>query len=81
VTITETYPEISTPAVRRGRCPGCGGRVTRRRTFAETLSPFNKIDDRSRPKTPAEVRASVATKATAWDPGPEAFRHDRCRTE
>jgi len=78
-TVTITYEQVREPATRTGPCPGCGRKTRRNRTFTETINPFNKIADKSRPKTPAEVRASVRAKAQAWQPDPEVFRHDACR--
>lgn len=71
------YQTITKTVYKTGRCPVCG-RVTRRtRTFSENVTRFNRVADRTRPKTVAEVKASVAASAQAWlDDGD--MRHTRC---
>lgn len=73
-----SYQQVKAYATRTGRCPECNRPVSRQRTFVETINPYNKIADKSRAKTPAEVQASVDRKAAAWDPEPEVFRHRAC---
>lgn len=77
---TTRYQEIRIRAKRRGPCTVCGKRVDRIKYFAQTVNPFNLLPDMSRPKTPAEVRASVQEQADAWSPDPEVFdhAHGRC---
>lgn len=50
-----------------GKCPNCGKRVTRSRTFEHTINPFNRNADGA-PKTYSEVRADVVAEADAWVP-------------
>ena len=78
--VTTTYEAVSHTVRRSGKCPTCGGNVVRQRTFTQTISPFNKIDDKSRPKTYAEVLESVKADAAAWTPAPDVFEHESCRT-
>lgn len=79
-----TYDRITSCAVRNGRCPGCGKRVRRTRTFEQTVSPFNRVrfpdGSKGRPRTAGEVQIAVDRQAAAWAPDPETFRHDTCRT-
>ena len=80
-TVTTTYPEFRASRVVDGRCPGCGVKVKRQRTFRQTASPYNTVADGSRPKTAAEVRAAVDAQADAWAPEPDHFRHDKCQPD
>ena len=75
--ITTRFREISARAERRDRCPGCGKRVTRSRTFIMTVSPFNKNPDGT-VRTPVEVGRAVQAEADSWRPDAELFRHARC---
>jgi hypothetical protein len=75
ITTTTRFPEIRIRAKRRGPCTVCGKRVDRIKYFAQTVNPLNRVADGSRPKTPAEVRASVQEQADAWDPAPDVFDH------
>ena len=79
ITITETYDVMRARAVRTGPCPVCGRRTRRSCTFTKTVNPYNRTADGSRPKTYAEVQATVDAQAAAWAPGPEVFTHDACR--
>jgi hypothetical protein len=80
ITTTITFERVTRTARRTGRCPVCDRRVVRQQTFAATISPYNVVADRSRPKTPAEVAAAVQAQADAWEPPPAVFVHDRCWT-
>lgn len=77
--VTVTYEEVRAHATRREPCPVCGRRIRRSRTFVQTVSPFNLVADRSRPKTYAEVQAAVDAAAKAWAPDTEVFLHGACR--
>lgn len=74
---THRYTGPSVQAVRRAPCRICGRRMAKRRTFSQTVSPFNKHPD-GRPKTGAEVWAAVKAEADAWQPDPTIFVHDVC---
>ena len=72
--VVETYPVVMVRAERKGRCPVCHGRVTRRTTFENTESPFNKASD-GHVRTREEIRAKLRADAEAWEPD---FRHAAC---
>lgn len=67
-TYTFTGPHTSRKHV--GKCPQCGKKVARSRTFEHTVNPFNCIGEGEtrRPKTWEEVAADVHAEADAWQP-------------
>ena len=71
------FDTVRVRAVRSGRCPACGQRVTRRKTFEATVNPFNRNADGT-VRTEAEVRAHLFDDATSWVPN---FRHAKCGAE
>lgn len=77
--ITERYTGPSVTARRTGKCPTCGKRVTRSRTFSATVNPFNRNGETGLPKTWAEVDADVRKKADAWAPALSEFEHFKCK--
>lgn len=76
---TYRFSGPTTVARRTGKCPSCGRKVTRNRTFEHTVNPFNRHPTEDRPKNWDEVRADVRAAADAWDPPLELFEHVRCR--
>lgn len=68
----------STKRKHASKCPVCGKRVTRSRTFEHTVNPFNCVGEGAerRPKTWDEVAADVHAEADAWVPD---FRHEGCK--
>jgi len=64
---TYTYQEVSHREQRRVPCSGCGKKLTRTRTFTNTLSPFNKNPDGT-VRTYAEVLAKVKAEGAQWQP-------------
>lgn len=73
-TVTTRFQEVSARRTKHGICPGCGGAVTRSKTFTNTINPFNRNDDGS-VKTAEQVRADVEHLGDVWVPD---FRHARC---
>lgn len=69
-----TYEKVTSHAIRYGKCPICGKRTQRLKTFTQTVNPFNKNPDGT-VKTRAEVSESVKSQAKAWNPPPERFTH------
>lgn len=61
------FERVSTSRKRVGNCPNCGKRVTRSRTFEETVNPFN-WNAEGEVKSSAEVRADVEALADEWVP-------------
>ena len=78
--VTVRFREVKATAKRTGKCPHCSRRVTRSRSFTQTVSPFNKNADGT-PKTWAEVRQAVDAEAARWDPPAFAFVHYTCAPE
>lgn len=58
-----------------GKCPVCGKRVTRSRTFEMTVNPFNRNPDTGLPRTWDEVSERLHAEADAWKPD---FTHSAC---
>ena len=68
-----TFDKISSHAKKTFIC-ACGRRVTRSKTFYQTLNPFNTID--GRPKTAIEIQREVSAQAIEWQ-----TRVDKCTHE
>ena len=64
---TYRFDRISAQRTRSGKCPSCGKRRTRSKTFTSTVNPFNRNEDGTI-KTPREVRQDVNAKASQWVP-------------
>ena len=73
-TRTIRFDEISTSCSSTGNCPVCGKRVRRSRTFAQTVSPFNRNPDGT-VRTRAQISAAVLAERSAWVPD---FTHEAC---
>lgn len=74
---TVNYDAYTWPESRTGKCPVCGKRVRRSRSFEETLNPYNQNKD-GEVKTVAEIRESLKAKAAAWVPD---FTHAGCEAD
>ena len=61
------YVRISAHRTRSGKCPSCGKRRTRSKTFTSTVNPYNRNEDGTI-KTPREVRLDLNAKASRWVP-------------
>ena len=61
------YVRISAHRTRSGKCPSCGKRRTRSKTFTSTVNPFSRNEDGTI-KTPREVRLDLNAKASRWVP-------------
>jgi hypothetical protein len=64
--LTVRFDEIKCSSTRNGKC-ACGKRVTRSKTFYQTVNPYNRNKDGS-PKTRNEVWDSVREEARNWNP-------------
>lgn len=62
---TYRFEEIKQQARKRVPCDECGKKVSRQRTFSQTLNPFNKNAD-GEPKSPQEIDEELAAEAQAW---------------
>lgn len=76
-TYTAEYDPISYTSRARVTCPGCGRKRTIRRTFYQTVNPFNRNDDGT-VKTSSEVADAVFAEAEAWEPSGRELWHARC---
>lgn len=72
---TITYRAFKHPVKKSGKCPKCGKRRVRATTLTNTMSPFNTNKETGKPKTAAEIRASLKQQADAWVPD---FRCEVC---
>lgn len=63
--ITLRFEVVKVLAEKSGKCPVCGKRVKRRRTFKGTINPFNK-NVNGRVKNRSEVYADQLAKANEW---------------
>jgi len=61
-------------ANKTGKCPVCGKRVVRKKTFENTVNPWNKNPDGT-VRTPEQVQQCVNEKADKWEPD---FTHEKC---
>lgn len=77
--VTVTYDVVKAGATRKGSCIVCGKKMSRSRTFSQTVSPFNRDENRV-PKSYDEVLKAVREQALAWNPKPDYFIHERCMT-
>jgi hypothetical protein len=66
---TVTFEEVKVTRRKTGRCGHCGKRVTRSKTFMQTVNPFN-VKAPGVPKTRDEVRSDVCTEANRWSDAP-----------
>lgn len=76
-TITTTYDRLKAQAQRKVTCPGCGKSRVIRRTFYQTVNPFNRNDDGT-VKTYLQVQNSVRQEAADWEPGHRDLYHETC---
>lgn len=61
--ITTTFDRIKLKAKKIGKCP-CGKRLTRQKTFSQTLNPYNKKGGRL--KTRDEIYRELEVEANEW---------------
>jgi len=71
--IVTTYDVVSYPATKTLRCPICGNRVRRQRTFRQTLNPFNRTANGTL-KTRGQILRELGSEAAAWAKIPEPHR-------
>ena len=64
-----TFEVVKLTAKKVGKCPTCGKRVTRSRTFEGTLNPWN-VNASGNPKTRQEVRDDLQAKSLVWSKEP-----------
>ena len=65
--ITYRFEKVTWPGRQYGSCRECGKKaVVRKKTFVQTVNPFNKDPETGRMKTRTQVEKSVREKARAW---------------
>lgn len=69
--ITETYHEVRHLERKMARCPGCGKRMRRQRTFTNTFSPFNRDPKTGLPRTYEQVMEHLQELGADWKGKPE----------
>lgn len=74
---TIEFERITVSGKKSGKCPACGRRVTRSRTFEQTVNPFNRTADGT-PKDREQIRRELLEKRDAWTPD---FTHTGCQDE
>ncbi len=72
------FREIKHSAERSGKCTICGKRRVRRKTFWQTLNPFNKRSDGG-VKDEQDIRQELLQEAIEWRDRPFVCR--RCEQE
>ena len=66
-TRTYKFQRVEYRAAKKGDCPRCGKRVSRCRTFYQTINPLN-LNAQDEPKTWAEIDAELRNQAAGWMP-------------
>jgi hypothetical protein len=74
ITRTYRFQPVWTQRSHTGNCPVCGRKTIKKKSFEQTVNPFNKNEDGS-VKTRDEVYESLKIEADAWVPD---FRHQKC---
>lgn len=64
------FEKVKLHGEKNHRCPGCGKKVRRQRTFWQTVSPFNR-NAQGQPCTRQEVLEKVRKELTDWQAKPE----------
>lgn len=63
------FEEVKVTRRKTNVCIKCGKRVTRSKTFMQTVNPFNKTD-LGVVKTREQVKSDVCTEANQWSDAP-----------
>jgi hypothetical protein len=78
--VVTTYQKVTRSASKQGFCSVCGKRTTRRRTFDQTLNPYNISKETGLPKTYSEISAELNAAVKDWKENAELdFTHHGCR--
>ena len=73
--VTHRFRAVKHPAVKSLPCPICGKKLRRRRTFEQTINPFNK-NANGTVKTELDIVQELEAQAAAWET--EAEPHSKC---
>jgi len=68
---TVRFEPVTQRARKSVKCTGCGKRLQRRRTFEQTLSPYNKDRQTGQLKTREQIRVELLAEAREWEQKPE----------
>ena len=69
------FEELSILGEKNVKCAGgCGRRLKRSKTFAQTLSPFNKKADGA-PRSGDEIYQALRGERIEWEKEPETCKH------
>lgn len=64
-----TYEKVSFQAYKTVKCPQCGKKLRRQRTFYQTLNPFNQNEE-GKAKSRDEIHRELVEEAEAWKDAP-----------
>lgn len=62
------FDEVTYTEARKIRCFGCSKRLSRQRTFRQTVNPYNISPATGEPKTRMEIRAELREESRRWHP-------------
>lgn len=66
--VRTTFEEVSHSVQRSGKCPVCGARRKRSRTFTQTINPWNKDPETGQPRTRRQIVTALRAEGDAWVP-------------
>lgn len=69
------FDRVRRRATKRVVCPVCGKKLTRSKTFEQTVNPWNVNPDGT-PRTEQEIWAALGIEAAEWQAQPET--HTAC---
>ena len=70
MTMTTTYPDVKVYGEKSVKCDaGCGHRIKRKKTFWQTMNPFNKKPDGTI-KTVDDIYAELRVECAEWKAAP-----------
>jgi len=69
-----TFQSITVHGTKSGKCI-CGKRITRSKTFEQTINPFNK-NAKGEVKTYAEILTELQQERSVWMGKPPEHNHD-----
>ena len=66
---TIVFDEVKRHAAKSGKCTICGKRRTRKKTFCQTLNPYNKNADGTI-KTTYQIQQELQAQTATWEQEP-----------
>jgi hypothetical protein len=68
---TIRFQEFARQGQKSLRCPGCGKKVRRQRTFSMTLNPWNKDPETGLPRARRQIWDALGADVAEWQAKPE----------